>query len=224
MGAYDLPRMVKIMSESAPADHPCLKIGAAVFGGATLKTHWEKGEEPGTPRTMISTGKWDYVIIQEIYCAGKREFEKYAALMDKVIRKAGAKTILFATANITQHYHGRLGYRYPDSFNKLNGMQVRFGRKRGIPVAAAGYAWMKYLGQKPSDKKLLDLYHKDKGHPGLKGSYIYACLLYTVLTGKNPAGLTGKFKDIRGGFSISKKEAAKMQKAAWDQYLENNKK
>ena len=223
MGAYDLPRMVKIMSESSPADHrgKGIKIGGAVVGGATLKKHWEAGEGKGTPRTMISTGKWDYVVIQEIYCAGKREFEKYAALMDKVIRKAGAKTILFATANITQHYKGSHGYRYPDSFKKLNGMQVRFGKKHGISVAAAGYAWMKYLGPNPTQEQILDLYHKDKGHPGLKGSYIYACLLYAVITGRNPAGLTGEFG---GDKKIGKEEAAKMQKAAWAQYLESSKK
>jgi len=229
MGAYNLPRMLRVMSASAPKDHPRLKIGEAIFGGATLKTHWEKGEGQGTPRAMISKGKWDYVVIQEIFCVNKpgfkAEFDKYATLLDRAIRKAGAKTILFATANITQLYKpGYKDYRYPDSFKKLNDMQLRFGKKHGIPVAAAGYAWIKYLGNNPSKKKLLDLYHNDKGHPGGKGSYIYTCLLYAVLTGKNPAGLAREFKDIQGGFSIPKKEALKMQQVAWEQYLENTKK
>ena len=64
----------------------------------------------------------------------------------------------------------------------------------------------------------LDLYDKDKGHPGTKGSYIYACLLYTAITGLNPEGLAHEFKNIRGGISIPKDEALKMQKAAWEQY------
>ncbi len=107
-------------------------------------------------------------------------------------------------------------------------MQVSFGKISGITVAAAGYAWMKYLGPNPSEEQLLDLYHKDKGHPGYKGSYIYACLLYAVITDKNPVGLTSKFPNNvianGSGILIGKEEAAKMQKAAWDQYLENSKK
>jgi hypothetical protein len=78
---------------------------------------------------------------------------------------------------------------------------------------------MKYLGANPSEAQLLDLYDPDKGHPGPKGTYIYACLLYACITGLNPAGLTSEFKDIRDGIFITKDEAEKMQKAAWEQYL-----
>ena len=226
MGAYNLPRMLRIMSASAPKGYPRLKIGEAIFGGATLKTHWEKGKGEGAPRAMIAGGKWDCVVIQEIFCVHKPgfrpEFEKYATLLDGAIRKSGAKTILFATANITQFYKPSYKeYRYPDSFKKLNDMQLRFGKKHGITVAAAGYAWMKYLGKNPSKKKLMDLYHSDKGHPGGKGTYLYACLLYAVLTGRSPVGLARSFKDIRGGFSVPKKEALRMQQDAWSQYLKN---
>ena len=125
---------------------------------------------------------------------------------------------MFATASVTEHY-GR-SYHYPDSFKKLNDMQVSFGKKRGIAVAPAGYAWMRYLGPHPSEQQLLDLYHTDKGHPGEKGTYIYACLLYAVITGKTPEGLTSEFKNVRGGIAIPKEEAAKMQQAAWEQYRE----
>ena len=100
-------------------------------------------------------------------------------------------------------------------------LKVAFGEKRGIPVAAAGYAWIKYLGPDPSEEQLLDLYDKDRRHPGPKGTYIYACLLFAYLTGYNPAGLVSEFKDIRNGIFISREEAANMQGAAWQQYLEN---
>ncbi|MEI6422598.1 MAG: hypothetical protein WCP55_10290, partial [Lentisphaerota bacterium] len=133
-----------------------------------------------------------------------------------LIRKSGSKTILFATANVTQYYNA--SFKYPDSFEKLNDMQIAFGKKRGILVAAAGYAWIKYLGPNPSEAQLLDLYHADKGHPGKKGTYIYACLLYACISGLNPAGLTSEFKDIRDGIFIINDEAVKMQKSAWEEY------
>ena len=166
---------------------------------------------------MIAADKWDYVVIQELFSANEQEFEKYAGMFDGLIRKNGAKTIFFATANVTQYYGA--SFKYPDSFEKLNGMQIAFGTKWGIPVAAAGYAWMRYLGTNPSEAQILDLYHEDKGHPGLKGTYIYSCLLYACITGLNPAGLTSEFNYIPGIAPITREEAARMQNAAWEQYV-----
>lgn len=219
MMVYDLPRMMEVMSESASTDHPRIEIGRAVASGATLKTHWA-----GAARAMIAKDQWDYVILQEIFNANEADFEKYAELFDNLIRKNGAKPILFATANVSKHYGGGAAFKsfeYPAAFEKLNGMQIAFGKKKGIPVAAAGYAWMKYLGPNPTKEQLLDLYSKDKGHPGFKGTYIYACLLYAHITGLNPSGLASEFKDIKEGIVITTEEAAKMQQAAWDQYQES---
>ena len=218
MQCYDLPQMVKIMSESAPADRPRLTIGRALLGGKGLKGYWEAGEGQGSPRAMIASEKWDHVVIQEIFNARDQEFQDYAAKFDDQIRRSGAKTILFATASVTEDYSA--SFRYPDAFRKLNDMQLSFGKARGIPVAAAGYAWMKYLGPSPSEEQRLDLYHPDKGHPGPKGTYIYACLLYAVITGKTPEGLTSEFPNLRGGITIARQEATNMQKAAWQQYQE----
>ena len=101
-------------------------------------------------------------------------------------------------------------------------MQLAFGKDLGIAVAAAGYAWMQYLGDQPSKGQLLDLYHKDMGHPGKKGTYIYACLLYAAITGKNPEGLSFEFPDIPGD-AISNDEAIRMQRAAWNQWQQQGK-
>lgn len=237
MQLYDLPGMMEEMSRSAPPDYPRLEIGRSLSGGRGLKLHWEAGEGPGTPRALIAAGPWDYVVMQEILNADAGVFEEYAELFDELIRKNGSQTLLFATASASQYYgigdvplatvkadpEFKPLYKYPDSFKSLNDMQVAFGKKRGIPVAAAGYAWMNYLGSDPLDEQLLDLYYKDRGHPGSKGTYIYACLLYAYLTGRNPTGLVSEFKDIQDGISISREEAAKIQKTAWNQYLENNK-
>jgi hypothetical protein len=218
MQCYDLPQMIRIMSESAPGDNPRITIGRALHGGTGLREQWEIGDGQRSPRGMIAAGPWDYVVIQEIYTAKEQVFLEYAAKFDDEIRKAGSKTVLFATASVTERY--RPSFHYPTSFQTLNDMQISFGKKRGILVAAAGYTWMRYLGPHPSEEQTLDLYHKDKGHPGAKGTYLYACLLYAVLTGKSPEGLTSEFKTICDGIAIPKDEAARMQKAAWKQYQE----
>ncbi|MFA5265141.1 MAG: hypothetical protein WC378_15065 [Opitutaceae bacterium] len=217
---YDLPKMVKILADSAPAERSRIEVGEGLLGGASLKILWDK-EGPGSPRAMIATGKWDYVVIQEVYCPRQEEFETYAAKFDELIRNFQSRTVLFATASVSEFYQE--GTTYPNGFVALNDRQLAFGKKHGILVALAGYAWMKYLGPNPSVAQRLDLYDKDKGHPGSKGTYLYACLLYAVLTGNNPEGLTNEFPSIHGGLVIPKAEAAKMQTAAWTQYLETKK-
>jgi len=219
---YDLPGMITLMAESAPATNARIEPGRALLGGASLKRHWDAGVAKGTALGLLAADHWDYVVIQELFSGKEPEFEEYATKFDEEIKKAGSKTILFATANVTESYAP--GYHYPESFKTLNDMQIALGKKRGIPVAAAGYAWMKYLGPNPTDEARLDLYHTDKGHPGAKGSYIYACLLYAVITGNNPEGLISEFPKIRGGVSIPKEEAMKMQRAAWEQYQDSLKK
>jgi len=217
----DLPRMIETLPGVAPEDVPRIEIGRGIVDGASLKKCWDKGTGDGTPRGMIASQQWDYVVIQEIFCANKPEFEEYAAKFDDAIKKAGSKTMLFATANVTEYYQAP--YRYPDSFKTLNDMQIAFGKKRDIPVAAAGYAWMKYLGPTPSEAQTLDLYAEDKGHPGFKGSYIYACLLYAHITGYNPESLPlpDKGIDYGNGKIITRQEAAKMRSVAWEQYRES---
>lgn len=221
MYTYDLPRMLKLLLESTRRDSPPIETGQALGGGASLKSHWEAGTKPGSAPALIAASHWDYVVLQENCCASEPEFTKYAEMFDELIRKHGAQTILFAAAHATQYYAA--SFQYPDSFEKLNGMQVAFGKKWGIAVAAAGYAWMKHFGPNPSESKILDLYAQDRGHPGKKGTYIYACLLYAWMTGRNPAGLTSDFKEIADGIVIPTSEAAKLQQVAWEQYLENYK-
>ena len=60
----------------------------------------------------------------------------------------------------------------------------------------------------------LALYDRDKAHPGRKGSYIYACTLYAVLTGQSPIGLTHRIPK-QPEDTITSAEAKKFQEAAW---------
>ncbi len=61
------------------------------------------------------------------------------------------------------------------------------------------------------------MYAPDKAHPGKKGSYIYACSLYAVLTGNSPVGLPKQPED-----TITPAEAKKSQESAWKVHQEVN--
>jgi hypothetical protein len=218
MRKHNVPELVQALSHSAPSDAHRIESSPVTGGGKTLQLHWDAGEAEGKPRSVIAQGGWDRVVVQEIYSASEEDFRAYAALFDAAIRQAGSETVLFATANVTRYY--REEFVFPESFKQLNDMQIAFGHERGIPVAAAGYAWLRYLGENPSEEALLDLYDEDRGHPGFKGSYIYACLLYAVLTERSPIGLT---TDLRGrnGETITESEGHKMQEVAWQEYLDS---
>ena len=209
MYTCDLPRMVQELAESAPAGHPRIEVGRGILGGRGLQGYWEAGDATNLPRGRIAAGGWDYVVLQEAYDIWDEPFEEYAAKFEGLITRSGARTILFATASISS--------LHPDGFTKLNDPQVAWARARGIPCAAGGYAWLSYLGPAPTREQLLDLYAPDTKHPGPKGTYLYACLLYATLTGRNPEGLTRTFPHLQGEI-MSAEEAARMQKIAWDQY------
>ena len=212
MYTCDLPRMVEEMSASAPADAPRIEVGRAILGGRGQHGYWEAGTGPGMPQTAISTGGWQVVILQEAYDIWDEPFDDYVARFHSLVKAGGARTLLFATASVSS--------LFPDGFHKLNDAQLAWGRAHGVTCAAAGYTWLEYLGPDPDRARLLDLYHQDMAHPGNKGSYLYACLLYAHLTGKSPEGLIRSFAHL-GGEIVTEQEAARMQTIAWKRYQED---
>ena len=54
-----------------------------------------------------------------------------------------------------------------------------------IEVAPVGVAWKAALEGRPE----LELWGSDGIHPGVEGTYLAACVFYTVIYGKTPEGL-----------------------------------
>jgi hypothetical protein len=207
----DLPAIVEALAESAPPERPRIKAGRALVGGASLETHWNRGTGKGTARAMIAEEKWDYVVLQEIYNGKPESFNKHARLFDELIQKNGAKTVLFSTASINS--------LYPKGFQGLHGMNVALGKELKVALVPAGNAWLYYWGKTPTEEQRLALYDKDMAHPGKKGSYIYACTIYAVLTGQSPVGLTHRVPKWPDD-TITADEAKRFQEAGWREYKE----
>ncbi len=207
----DLPRMLEALAESAPEDRPRIQTDRFVPGGASLEGLWKAGTDKGKARAKIQEKKWDYVIVQEIYHARPESFEQYAPLFHELIQKNGSRTVLFCTATVSQ--------AYPKGFHDMYEMQLAMGKKLKVPVAAGGKAWLAYWGDAPTVEQRLALYAPDKAHPGKKGSYIYACTLYAVLTGQSPVGLTNRIPK-QPDDTITPAEARQYQEAAWRVYQE----
>jgi len=185
---------------------PAITIGGCIKGGASLKSHWDAGTVKGSAREMIANGNWDFVVLQDIYYVKEAGFQPYARLFHELIKSSGAQTVLFGTASILSDY--------PQGFERQHRLHLAMGKELGVPIVDASQAYFKYFGDKPSTELLESLFAKDRAHPGLQGSYIYSCIIYSVLTGRSPVGLAAP-KEIAADVAKS------LQEKAWDQYQES---
>lgn len=214
-----MPKIVETIAESAPKDRARITADwkpsdRSVAGGATLERHWKFGAGKNTARAKITEEKWDYVILQEFTgIAAKESTQQYARLFHDLIREHGAKTLLFSTAHIAKHF--------PKGFHQINEADQAVAKELKAPVVSGGLSWLVYLGDNPSEEQILALYDRDKGHPGPKGSYLYACTVYAFVTGQSPVGLTNRLPHLPE-HPITPEQAKKMQEAAWRVHQETH--
>ncbi len=209
IGNSQCPLLVnnKLIENLAASDKgaPPIQITGCIKGGASLRSHWEAGTETNTARGMIASGTWDYVVLQDIYNVQAPAFQPYARQFHDLVKGRGAKTLLFGTASILSDY--------PQGFERQHRLHLDMGRELKAAIVDASPAYTKYFGSQPSAERMESLFAKDKMHPGLWGSYIYACSLYSVMTGRSPMGLAAP-ADMPAAV------AKELQAAAWAQHLE----
>lgn len=75
----------------------------------------------------------------------------------------------------------------------------------GAIVVPAGDAWQRFLAKHTSPA----LHDKDKSHPTLAGSYLAACVFFSVLYHESPLGIETAVK------GLSSQDAALLQNIAW---------
>ena len=124
-------RLIEKLAES-DKDAPLIEIKGCIKGGATLKSHWEAGTGLATARGMIVEGKWDFVVLQEIYNIQAANMRPYAAQFHELITGTGAKTVLVGTASIISDY--------PQGFERLHHAHLSIGKELGVAVVDASHA------------------------------------------------------------------------------------
>lgn len=197
-------KLLEKLAESDKGGRP-IKVSGCIKGGASLRSHWEAGTGPESARAMIVSRSWDYVVLQDIYHVEEAAFQPYARKFHELIKETGAKTVLFGTASILSDY--------PRGFERLHRLHVVMGKELGVPIVDASQAYFRYFGEQPSTERLESLFAKDRAHPGLWGSYLYSCGIYSVLTERSPVGLAAPE-------SIPAEIVKSLQETAWAQYQE----
>lgn len=221
----NLPHLLEQLAASSNVPRK-LQTRLVGFGGATLHSHWERG----VALKAIREGTWDYVVLQEqsslgaVYMVNGTRwitpdpefFHQYARLFDEEIKRTGAKTLFFLTwarKDTPPREQAALTYAY-----------MKIAKELKAIVAPVGIAWQ----EARKGESELSLYLEDGSHPSSSGSYLAACVFYSLLYEKSPLGLsvriTGNPIDDRGVINpkkttvlvdLAETDASQLQHIAW---------
>ena len=150
---------------------------------------------------------WDYVVLQDRSGGPLEEpesFARHAQLLDAEIGKQGAKTVFFLTwANRSR----------PETQAVLTDAYITTAHRLHAALAPVGLAWNAVRRIDPD----IELYHRDERHASPMGSYLAACVFYSVLFKTSPEGLTGYFYHKgKMWVDLKKDRASLLQKIAWE--------
>ena len=193
----DLP---KIIEDIATNENKVFKHASVTPGGCTLFQHVESQ----TSLSKIRQGNWDFVILQEQsqlpvidYYRHNTLKPSYKALYDSImLYNPNAKVVGYMTWG--RRYGGQQCVNFGEGlycsadFVDFNHMQDSLtaaycenAYATTSYVAPVGEAWKAALATDPS----LVLHSNDNSHPSYDGSYLAACVFYSVFWNKTPIGI-----------------------------------
>ena len=180
-----------------------LMVDQCTGEGASLEWHWKN---PAS-RDRITEKPWDFVVLQDRSGGPLEEpesFERHAGLLDLEIRKQAARTIFFMTwANRTR----------PETQSVLAESYAKIAQKLGAILSPVGRAWEAIHRDEPD----FELHHRDGRHANPAGSYLTACVFYSILFSTSPEGLPGAFYHKgKNRLDLDKDKALFLQKIAWE--------
>ncbi len=158
-------------------------VERSVQGAWSLSTHLM---HDGT-LDKIAGADWDYVILQEQSVVSHPELGMYPAVrqLDEKIRGVGGETIVFMSWGRRE---GLPAAGYPDYASIQAQIATNchtIADELELTVAPVGVAWQNVLALDPHP----DLWDPDGTHPSLEGTYLAACVLFTVVSGGSPEGV-----------------------------------
>jgi hypothetical protein len=199
----DLPLIVEALADSVPGLTPAERLAPAMaaFPDYALEDHWANG----TAVRAIDQGKWSVVVLQQGSSAleeSRVNLRTWTRKFDERIRAVGARTAMYAVWPLAsrQFDFDRVNESYTLAATDVNGML--------FPV---GEAWRAAWRRDPN----LELYGPDGLHPSIRGSYIGALVIASIVLEQSPVGMPARLS-LRGGaiVSIPPGDAAVLQEAA----------
>lgn len=170
----DMPQMVIKLADAAGHERN-LEAEQSIGNGVSLEWHWQNRRT----RDLIKGERWDYVVLQDRSGGPlevKESMHRHARLLNAEIRKQGAKTIFYMTwAN--KHR--------PQTQKIISEAYEQITRELDAVLAPVGMVWANCQKVNPE----INLYNRDGRHANPMGSYLTACVFYSVLYNVSPEGL-----------------------------------
>lgn len=179
----DMPAMVQRLAAGDPQARPLFAAWYA-RGGGTLA----QAADDDDLRELIASEHWDAVVLQEQSwipsspAAREREMLPAARTLAGLVRKRGARTVLYMTWGYRHGDRELPGDSYAAMQARVTASYTAAGRRLRAQVAPVGLAWRSAFRERPS----LELRGPDGHHPNRAGSYLAASVLYARLTGRDP--------------------------------------
>ena len=165
-----------------------------IYAGSFTAPGWQLSQfagDDGLDR-LLREVHWDVVVLQEQSQVPSfpendraREFDPPGRELADEIRASGAEPLLFVTwAHRTGDRRNVPGDTYAAMQERVVDGYEEAARASASAVAPVGVAWEEVLQRRPQ----LELWAADGTHPSRAGSYLAACVFYSLLTRKSPVG------------------------------------
>ena len=181
----DLPTM---FADLAGAGGHRVETGMAAQGGWTLANHVDSSDT----LDKLKSSKWNFVVLQEqseipsIKQSQTQDMYPAARTLVRDIRNIGATPIFFVTWAHRDGWPENGLQNYESMQYQIDNGYLGIAQELNAPEAPVGFAWLAVRRQNPQ----LDLWQDDGSHPNEQGTYLAACVFYSVIFRQSPAGLT----------------------------------
>lgn len=161
-------------------------------------------------RFNILYGEYDYIVLQQAAhpFPGEEVLLRDGSAIYEFIKQTKAKPILYMTWAERKFPENQTAMTeaYQHLSDEINGL-----------VAPVGIAFEKAARATP----YIELFDRDGGHANPTGSYLAACVFYSLIFNKSPEGLSNKIMyNEKCIYEIDEAEAEVLQRTAWEVYSE----
>lgn len=215
----NLPEMTAQLAKSR---HYVLEYDMYAPGGYSLSQH---ASDPAALR-KINDGRWDFVVLQEQSQMPafsqeqvQREVYPYAKRLCEVIRAANPQAHIVFYATMARKNGDSENISVSAELETYGGTQKRINRSyltmaqdnRAL-LAPIGQAWEEVRENRPA----IDLYADDV-HPNQTGTYLAACVLFSVFFRESPIGISHpSFLDSKVALYLQEATDKIIRSSKWD--------
>jgi hypothetical protein len=133
-----------------------------------------------------------------------------ARVLVRKIRDIGATPILFVTWAHRDGWPEAGLQNYESMQFQIDNGYLGIAQELNVPESPVGFAWLEARKEKPQ----LNLWQDDGSHPNKQGTYLAACVFYSVIFRQSPEGSSFTA-------NLTKETAQSLQKIAADTVLTN---